>query len=473
MPASISPDAAAGRQDPPILRGGLPWLGHALEFRRDPVALLLRSRERLGDVFSFQLAGSRITALTGLAAQAAFFQAPEEQLSARAAYRFMRAVFGKGIVYDASAEDMDAQIGFLLPALRDDRLRAYARIMQEEAEAYLERWGDRGETDLLVAMNELTVFIASRCLVGGDFRRAVTEEFARLYHDLEGSVNLLTFLQPRLPVPSARRRDRARARMTALISRVVSDRRARGAEAEDFLQSLMGARYPDGRGLGDEQITGLLLATVFAGQHTSAVLATWTGVLLLQHEAHLAAVLDEQRDVFGDAPEMAHETLRRLATLERCIKEAERMHPPLIILMRRVLRDLAVGDHVVRAGGIALVSPAAAHRIPEVFRDPDRYDPDRFAPGRQEDRQHRHALIGFGGGHHRCIGSTFAYQQIKAIWSVLLRRFELALVPGEHAPDYSTFVPGPRKPCLVRYRRRRESSPRRAPAKATLGVRPS
>ena len=82
---------------------------------------------------------------------------------------------------------------------------------------------------------------------------------------------------------------------------------------------------------------------------------------------------------------------------------------------------------MVPAGGIALVSPAAAHRIPEVFRDPDRYDPDRFAPGRQEDRKHRHALIGFGGGHHRCIGSTFAYQQIKAIWSVLLQRFELSL----------------------------------------------
>jgi sterol 14-demethylase len=170
---------------------------------------------------------------------------------------------------------------------------------------------------------------------------------------------------------------------------------------------------------------------------------------------------------------MTLETLRRLATLERCIKEAERMRPPLILLMRRVLRDLPVGDHVVRAGGIALVSPAAAHRIPEVFQDPDRYDPDRFAQGRQEDRKHRHALIGFGGGHHRCIGSTFAYQQIKAIWSVLLQRFELSLVHRDHAPDYSTFVPGPRKPCLVRYRRRREASGRLAPAAATVDVRSS
>lgn len=469
------PDAKAaprnGRAAPP-LPGGLPWLGHALPFRRDPVAFLLQSRARLGDVFSFRLAGTCVTALTGLAAQTAFFQAPEDQLSARAAYRFMRAVFGKGIVYDASAEDMDAQIGFLLPALRDDRLRAYARVMQAEAETYFERWGDRGEADLLVAMNEVTVFIASRCLVGGDFRRAVTEEFAHLYHDLEGSVNLLTFLQPGLPLPSTRRRDQARARMTALIARIVAERRTRETEVEDFLDTLMGARYPDGRTLDEEEITGLLLATVFAGQHTSAVLATWTGALLLEHEAHLAAVLAEQDAVFGRGREMTIEALRQLVVLERCIKEAERMHPPLTLLMRRVLRELVVGDHVVPPGGIALVSPAAAHRLPEVFADPDRYDPDRFAAGRQEDRKHRHALIGFGGGHHRCIGSTFAYQQVKAIWSVLLRRFELSLVRRGHVPDYSTFVPGPRGPCLVRYRRRPAATVGPAPVETALGARP-
>src|SRR5262249_49671677 len=154
------------------------------------------------------------------------------------------------------------------------------------------------------------------------------------------------------------------------------------------------------------------------------------------------------------------------------IKEAERMHPPLILLMRRVLRDLVVGDHVVPAGSIALAAPAAAHRIPEVFANPDRYDPDRFGPGRHEDRKHRHALIGFGSGHHRCIGSTFAYQQVKAIWSVLLRRFDLALVRHDHRPDYSTFVPAPRAPCLVRYRRRHRASPERGGVETVSGAQP-
>jgi tetratricopeptide (TPR) repeat protein len=63
--------------------------------------------------------------------------------------------------------------------------------------------------------------------------------------------------------------------------------------------------------------------------------------------------------------------------------------------------------------------------------------------------------MSFGGGHHRCIGSIFALQQIKIIWSIIFRRFELSLIRSGHQPDYPTFVVGPRAPCRVRYRRRR------------------
>ena len=99
---------------PPELSGGLPWLGHALEFRRNPVALLERGRARFGDVFWFRLAGSRVTALTGPRAKAAFFQAPDDQLSAREVYRFMIPIFGRGVAYDAVPEVMDEQTGIFL-----------------------------------------------------------------------------------------------------------------------------------------------------------------------------------------------------------------------------------------------------------------------------------------------------------------------------------------------------------------------
>lgn len=447
--------SAASR--PPALSGGLPVLGHALTLRRDPVGLLRRGHAEHGEVFSFRLPGARVVAFLGPRAQAAFFTAPPDQLSAREVYQFTVPIFGPGVVYDVPPEVLDEQMGFLFPALRDSRLRTYARVMQEETEAYTDAWGEAGEIDVATAMNELTVFIATRCLIGEEMRRRVSAEFAHLYHDLEGGINLVAFFNPHLPLPAFRRRDRARTRIQALISEVIATRRAQGVEGEDFLQTLMAARYADGRALTDAEITGMLLGTIFAGQHTSAVMSAWTGLLLLESPPHLRLVLEEQRRVLGEGRALDLETLRQLVVLERAIKEAERMHPPLIMLMRRVLRDLTFGDFVIPAGDMAMVSPAAGHRLADVFRDPDRYDPDRFGPERQEDRRQKHALIGFGGGHHRCIGTTFAQQQIKVIWSVLFQRFELSLARTGHAPDYSTFVVGPRQPCIIRYRRRRRA----------------
>ena len=439
---------------PPHLNGGLPGIGYTVKFRRAPIDLLQQGYQRFGDIFSLKALGSWITVLIGPKAHDAFFGAADDQLSQKEAYGFTVPVFGKGIAYDAPPAVMREQLGFLLPALREERMRTYARLMTEETEHYVDAWGDTGEVDLLQVTNELTTGIASRCLLGQEFRQHLTTEFARLYHDLERGLNLLSFFFPHLPLPTFRRRDRARARMVELIGSIIATRRAQGARGEDFLQTLMEAQYADGRRLSDDEITGLLLTILFAGQHTSAVLAAWTGILLWQHPRYLLPVLQELQTVYGSGRAVSFESLHQLVYLERAIKEAERLHPPLVMLMRKVLRDFEYNGYVVPASHVVMVSPAVAHRIPGVFTDPDRYAPERFAPGREEDRQYPHSLIGFGAGRHRCIGLHFAYMQIKALWSVLLRRFEFELIHSTYEPNYASVVVGPRQPCLVRYRRR-------------------
>jgi sterol 14-demethylase len=140
--------------------------------------------------------------------------------------------------------------------------------------------------------------------------------------------------------------------------------------------------------------------------------------------------------------------------MENCLKEAERLYPPLVMLMRKTLRPFEVDGVVIPAGDLVMVSPAVSHRQPKVFRNPDAFDPERFASPREEDRETPYSLIGFGGGKHRCIGMAFAHQQIKVIWGILLQRFDFDLVDTNIEPDYATFVVGPRHPCRVRYRRR-------------------
>src|SRR5262249_52873483 len=124
------------RRLPPELGGGLPLLGHALEFHRNPVRLLGRGRERFGDIFSFLLAGSRVAVLTGPQANEAFFRARDDQLSAKAAYQFTVPIFGKDIAYDTTPERMDEQLDSVTPAVGERRLRAYAQFISAEAESY-------------------------------------------------------------------------------------------------------------------------------------------------------------------------------------------------------------------------------------------------------------------------------------------------------------------------------------------------
>ena len=455
VPAAAPPAAEEPLPLPPALGGGYPCLGHALAFARDPIGLLQDGYKRFGEVFRFRLAGRDVHALIGPAANAAFFRAPEDQLSAREAYRFTVPIFGRGIAYDVEPDVMSEQVGFIMPALRESRLRTYADAIVAEAEGYFSsRWFAEGEADLLRTMNELTIFVASRCLIGPEFRSRLTDEFAQLYRALEGGINLIAFLWPYFPRPAHRRRDRARERMVELISAIIEERRSSGQSGEDFLQTLMDARYKNGRGLTHHEIAGLLLTLIFAGQHTSAILAAWTTILLAQAPEQFARVRDEVDRWETDGSADAFGSLRELVFLEQAMKEAERMFPPLVMLMRTIRRDFCHGGFRMPAGGLALISPAVSHRLPQVFADPNRYDPARFGSERAEDRRTPHALIAFGGGRHRCAGAAFAYLQVKVIVSVLLRRYDLQLARPHYAPDYHTWVVGPEAPCILKYRAR-------------------
>src|SRR5215813_3910260 len=305
----------------PGLAGGLPVLGHALEFRRDPIGLIQRGRDRHGDIFTFSLFGRRVHVLTGSAGNGTFFKASDTVLSAKEAYQFTVPIFGKGIAYDTTPNLMDQQLRMVHPALRDEKMQSYARFIAAEVEAYLDGWGSSGTIDLLTAMNEITIRTAGRCLIGAEFRTDLARTFAGHYHDLEGGINLVAFFAPNFPLPAMRQRDRARRQVVELMSPLIGARRAANASTDDFLDALIAACGADGDPLGEDTIIGLLLTLLFAGQHTSAVLATWTGVLLLQHPHHLAPILAEQAAVFGTEG-MTLAALKQLTRLEHSIKEA-------------------------------------------------------------------------------------------------------------------------------------------------------
>jgi sterol 14-demethylase len=437
---------------PPVLSGGLPFLGHAYHFWSDPVGLMTRGQRELGHIWSLMLAGQRATVLTGPEGNGAFFRASDQVLSPRECYQFTVPVFGPGVGFDVPLSEFDRQLSFVHPALAEKRLRTYVAVMVEEAEQYLATWGNAGERDVYEVSQDIIFFFATRTLLGPEIRRRFNTEFARLYKHLAGGMTMLAYFAPHAPLPAFRRRDRARAAVLELLRRIMTERKQADTESDDFLGTLMAYRDENGAPLSDQVIVGLLLTLIFAGHEESAALAAWTGILLHQHPEFLALVVDEQRQELGNQ-RITYESLKRLVLLEQAIKEALRLHPPLIVLMRTVLRPLRVNGYELPAGSLAMSSPAVSHRLPELYTNPDTYDPMRFAAGR-EDRRAPYSLIGFGGGKHRCLGMVLAYQQVKVMWSMVLQQYEIELVERDYRPDYRTLVVGPRQPCRIGYRRR-------------------
>jgi sterol 14-demethylase len=180
---------------------------------------------------------------------------------------------------------------------------------------------------------------------------------------------------------------------------------------------------------------------------------------LLRHPDRMKGVVDELEALYADGREVSYQALREIPALERVVQEVLRLHPPLIILMREVMSDFHYKGWTVPAGTTVAVSPAVSNRMPECFADAERFDPDRYAPGREEDKR-VFAWIPFGGGRHRCVGAAFAMIQLKAIFSVLLRRYELEMAqpPESYRADHSKMVVQLAQPCRVRYRRRAEAA---------------
>jgi len=374
-------------------------------------------------------------------------------LNPNAAYKMMVPVFGEGVAYGAEPAKMVEQMHMLYPALRNNRMRTYTEIVARETLDTIADWGDEGEIEASEFFGMLTNYTSSSCLLGKEFRNEMSEEFSKVYYDLERGIVAWGYIHPYLPIPAFRRRDKARARLGDMVSEIVEGRRQSGYRGEDFLQTLMDAEYSDGTNLSDHEITGMLVAAMFAGHHTSSVTTAWTLIELLRHPQFLEEVRAEIHGRYAEGEDYSFQSLRDLEKTEGAVKEALRIHPPLFILLRAALEDCEVLGYQVKKGNWVAVSPMVAHRDESVFKNALEFDPDRYGPGREEDKR-PFAYISFGGGRHKCMGNAFAVLQIKTIMAVLLNRYDFELTGDSIETDFQGLVLGPKPPIRIRYRRR-------------------
>jgi cytochrome P450 len=254
------------------------------------------------------------------------------------------------------------------------------------------------------------------------------------------------------PTAQNRAMRRALAELDALVDRLIAARRADPQRFNDLLSLLLAAQDDDGTKMSDRQVRDEMLTLFVAGHETTANALAWTASLLGQHSEWYARACGEARALESE-PGAAD--LRSLGALTRVFQEALRLYPPIFIVGRVATRDTSVGDYALPRGTAVLVSPYALHRRPELWPEPERFDPDRFAVEREGARL-KTSYLPFGAGPRVCIGGAFAMLEGPLVLATLLRHVDLTLV--EAAVPQPTVTLRPRSGPLMRVNRRAPAS---------------
>jgi len=330
--------------------------------------------------------------------------------------------FGNGLLSMDGAEH-DAHRKMMNPAFAITYMDRYLPIMRRIIGERIAGWAARGEVDVYEEARKITFDVAAEALAGLKPGPEV-DQFRDLYL-------AMLRLGPQMKDWDAFYAEQARLKgeLYGLLRPKIAERRQH--PTDDVLGMLVRARDPDGNALSDEQLIAHTNILLVAGHETSTSMSAWLLYLLAMHPDYLRRVREEQAALVpaGAAPTL--DLIQRMKVLENGLMEAERLYPPVMYGPRGTVEAFDFHGYHVPAGSHVFYAIAASHLIPSVFANPTAFDPDRFAPPREEQKKTPYALVGFGGGPRICIGINFAKVEIKAMVSQILRQYNLTPAPNQ------------------------------------------
>jgi cytochrome P450 len=235
-----------------------------------------------------------------------------------------------------------------------------------------------------------------------------------------------------LPVPKLRRARVARAQLDAIIYGMIAERRRSGRDHGDLLSMLLSAQDEEAEGaagrMSDVQVRDEAMTIFLAGHETTANALTWTWYLLSTAPAVEARLHEEvDRALQGRLPRVGD--IASLPYVERVVTESMRLYPPAWLIGRRAIADDQLGAYVVPARTILVMSPFVTQRDGRFYKDPERFDPDRWTPEFRATLP-KFAYFPFGGGPRQCIGESFAWMELILLVATIAQQWRLQLVPG-------------------------------------------
>ena len=408
---------------------GLPILGHMIEMVRGGPDWLLHLYNTKGPVVFGDSPVLPTVAALGPDAAQVIYSNRNKDYSQQGWVPVIGPFFHRGLMLLDFDEHMFHR-RIMQEAFVRSRLVEYAKqVDRVVSQVVVDDWVvDDARFLLYPAMKELTLDIASMVFMGhepGTDRELVTN-VNKAFTTTTRAGNAV--IRTSVPPFTWWRGLKARELLENYFEARVKERR--GKEGDDLLTVLCQTEDEDGNRFSDEDIVNHMIFLMMAAHDTSTSTAT-TMVYNLAANPEWQQRCRDESDRLGDGP-LDIESLEKLESLDLVMNESIRIVTPVQWAMRQTVRDTDLLGYYLPKGTNVIAYPGMNHRLPEIWTDPLKFDPDRFTEPRNEHKRHRYAFTPFGGGAHKCIGMVFGQLEVKTIMHRLLRRYQLELP----RPDY-------------------------------------
>ena len=411
---------------------GAPGALQLFSFLYQPIPFLRAGRAAHGDVMTIQLPGLQpLVQVSKPEHVEAIFKGPARELHAGEANQLLAPFLGSYSVLVLDDAPHLEQRRLLLPSFRGERMKTYGQTMRD---ATLEAMADVpvGRSTVTQDVTQrITLDVILRTvfgLQGGHDDEELVELLVSTLRALDDPKILVGTFQVDLgPHSPWGRFLRRRARVRELLESVIRRRRQEGpGDRQDVLSLLLGATHSGGEPMSDVEIGDELMTLLVAGHETTATALSWALYRIALHPDVRANLLEELDRAFPDG-EVDPGRILELDYLTGVAKETLRIHPVIPGVGRVLKAPREVAGYSLPAECVVGCSILLAHFDPEVWPDPERFDPRRFI----DTRISPYRFFPFGGGVRRCIGEAFALYEMRVVLATLLTRWVPELVPGE------------------------------------------
>jgi cytochrome P450 len=369
--------------------------------------------------------------------------------------RRMKILLGEGLITSDDPIHM-RQRRIAAPAFHRQRIAGYAGQMVANAVTLRDSWSDGEELDISAAMMRLSLQIIARTL----FDQEVTPEVLSVADEVNTIMGLYNFLVafPKLesvlhwPIPGVMQFRRSRARLDAIVQRMIADRRALTRDElerrNDLMSMLIAAQDEDASRMTDEQVRDEAMTIFLAGYETVANSLAWTWYLLSRNPDARERMEREVDDVLGGRAATL-EDLPSLRYTEMVFAESMRLYPPAWAMGRAATRAVQLGEYRLPPGTHIFFSQYVIHRSPEYWAEPLEFRPERHTPEAKAARP-RFVYFPFGGGRRQCIGESFAWMEGVLALATIAQRWRMEFVPRFPVVPQAKITLRPKFPLMVK-----------------------